>query len=301
MVLLLLNVVLNHYSKLRDKLENVLSGESIDKPVESNEISSLVHEKDRTLIAERLHAENNLQNAFEQGDLELFYQPIISLEDNKIAGCESLIRWRDAERGLIPPCEFIGLSEEMGLIVPIGLWCIEQACRSYKRFNELINLNSFFVSVNLSGRQFESTGLAADVKEIFDESEIDPARIKFEITESILMANPSLTASTLYEFKEMGVMIAIDDFGTGYSSFSYLHRFPIDSIKIDRAFISTMIDNPKSYEIVRTLCLLADSLNMIVIAEGIEQDSENNSLRDLEAEFGQGYLYSKPLPEKEFI
>lgn len=296
---MLLKVVLERYREMRGRLEHVLLGNDLDD-ASLVEHADHAYEQDAQYTAERLQAENNLKLAFEAGHLELFYQPIISLRDGHVAGCESLLRWRHPERGMIPPFEFIGLAEETGLIVPIGLWIIEEACQAYRRFSEIASEN-FSVSVNLSGRQFESEDLVADIKSIFQKTAVSPDRIKLEITESLLMANPLRVAEILQACKGLGTEIAIDDFGTGYSSFSYLHRFPIDTLKIDQSFVFTMRDNPKSLEIVRTLCSLANSLGMSVIAEGIEQGEDAEILQDFDADYGQGYHYAKPMPEAEFI
>jgi len=300
-VLLLLNVTLNHYREMRVRLENIMSEEAIDRDKIFVTHEKQKQNKDILYTTQQLQREENLKKAFEQNHLELFYQPIISLKSNTIAGCEALIRWRHPEKGLIPPIDFIGLAEESGLIVPIGLWIIEEACRALNQFNKVSTKKLSFMSINLSGRQFTPPDLVDNIKQIFEKNNIDASTIKFEITESILMANPIKTINTLNEIKNIGAYIAIDDFGTGYSSFSYLHRFPIDSLKIDQSFTSTMQENPKSFEIVKSLCTLANSLKMSVIAEGIEHECEKNSLNDLNADFGQGYLYSKPLPHNEFI
>jgi len=300
-ILLLLNITLERYREMRVRLENISSEETINR--EHLLVCQKTHSKLKETLntTHQLELENNLRKAFEQKHLELFYQPIISLETNQIAGCEALIRWRHPEQGLIPPIEFIGLAEESGLIVPIGLWIIEEACMALNQFNKLSAENLSFISINLSGRQFTPPDLVENIKQIFGKHKIDPDKIKFEITESILMANPIKSVNTLNEIKDLGSHIAIDDFGTGYSSFSYLHRFPIDSLKIDQSFTSTMQDNQKSFEIVRSLCALASSLDMSIIAEGIEHEWENTNLKKLKAEYGQGYLYSKPLPQNEFI
>lgn len=299
-ILLLLNVTLERYREMRIRLENIMSEEAINREKILVEHNKQSQQKDAFNTSQQLQRENNLRKAFEKKHLELFYQPIISLETDKIAGCEALIRWRHPERGLIPPDEFIGLAEETGLIIPIGLWIIEEACLALKRFNKLSSDKLSFMSINLSGRQFTPPDLVENIKHIFETHNINPCQIKFEITESILMANPIKTVNMLNEIKKLGAYIAIDDFGTGYSSFSYLHRFPIDSLKIDRSFTSTMQENPKSFEIVKSLCTLANSLKMTVIAEGIEMEWEKNSLKELNADFGQGYFYSKPIPQDEF-
>jgi EAL domain-containing protein (putative c-di-GMP-specific phosphodiesterase class I) len=295
-----LRVVLERYREMRIRLEHVLAGKELDhaRRYYQQETSAEVHAEETRLAAERLQAEDNLRKALEENQLELFYQPIINLSENRVAGCESLIRWRHPKRGLVSPAEFIGLAEETGLIVPIGLWILEEACQAQKRF---ATINSdLYVSINLSGRQFE-TDVTDELEKILTKTGVDRKRIKLEITESLLMANPLQVAEILYTFKGFGVDIAIDDFGTGYSSFSYLHRFPLDVLKIDQSFVFTMRDNPKSLEIVRTLCTLAKALGMSVIAEGIEDPADVEILRDFSADFGQGFYFAKPMPEAEFI
>jgi len=294
-----LRVVLERYREMRVRLEHVLAGKELDhaRRYYHQETGDEVHAEETRLAAERLQAEDNLREALEENQLELFYQPIINLSENRVAGCESLIRWRHPQRGLVSPVEFIGLAEETGLIVPIGLWILENACRAQKRFADI--QSDLYVSINLSGRQFESD-IADELEKILNKTAVERKRIKLEITESLLMANPLQVAEILHTFKGFGVDIAIDDFGTGYSSFSYLHRFPLDVLKIDQSFVFTMRDNPKSLEIVRTLCTLAKALGMSVIAEGIEDRADLEILRDFRADFGQGFYFAKPMPEDEF-
>jgi len=292
---MLLKVVLERYREMRSLLEHVSSGSNLDEVASKQQYAEHAYEKDAQFTAERLQAENRLKEALQSGELELFYQPIISLEKNCIAGCESLIRWRHPDRGLVSPFEFIGLAEETGLIVPIGLWIIEQACLAQMRFNELTN-HPLYVSINLSGRQFESEDLVSDIKSIFNKTGVNPENFKLEITETLLMANPLKVAEILQAFKSLGSDIAIDDFGTGYSSLSYLSRFPFSKIKIDRQFIRTMTHDQAMRAIVKTIIALGRSLDVTVTAEGVETVAQAAMLRAFGCPQVQGFLYGCPGP-----
>jgi EAL domain-containing protein (putative c-di-GMP-specific phosphodiesterase class I)/CRP-like cAMP-binding protein len=298
-VTMLLKLILQRYREMRSRLETILPDADAAKKLSIIEKNNAECERNAFYAARQLEAESGLKDALENRQLELFYQPIVALQTQQVVGCESLLRWRHPEQGLLPPGGFIPLAETTGLIVPIGLWIIEEAGKAGMRFQNT-NRAFSFISVNLSGRQFVPFDFAGDVRKIFEGNKIDPRKIEFEITESILMANPLKTAAILNDLKALGAKIAIDDFGTGYSSFSYLHRFPIDILKIDRSFISTMVDNAKSFEIVKSLCILAKSIGMTVIAEGVETEKEHNLLIDLGSDYGQGYFYAKPMPELEF-
>jgi EAL domain-containing protein (putative c-di-GMP-specific phosphodiesterase class I) len=298
-VTMLLKLILQRYREMRSRLDTILPDADAAKELTIIEKNNAECERNAFYAARQLEAESGLNYALENRQLELFYQPIVALQTQEIVGCESLLRWRHPEQGLLPPGGFIPLAEATGLIVPIGLWIIEEAGKAAMRFQKTGRTFSF-VSVNLSGRQFVPSDFAGNVRKILEGNNIDPRKIEFEITESILMANPLKTAGILNDLKALEAKIAIDDFGTGYSSFSYLHRFPIDTLKIDRSFISTMVENAKSFEIVKSLCILAKSIGMTVIAEGVETEKEHNLLIDLGSDYGQGYFYAKPMPELEF-
>jgi EAL domain-containing protein (putative c-di-GMP-specific phosphodiesterase class I) len=284
---------------MRTRLDDVMAKAKTDANLLVSESSLPECSRDTVVAALQLEAEHNLKNALETGQLELFYQPIIALDTLQVVGCESLIRWRHPQRGLVPPVEFIGLAEESGLIIPIGHWIILEAIQACQRFRNKSS-HFAFVSINLSGKQFIPGDLVDYIQGIFQQEQIDPKHIKFEITESILMANPLDAAASLEALQALGSTIAIDDFGTGYSSLSYLHRFPIDTLKIDKSFVSTMLENKKSHEIVKSLCILAKALCMSIVAEGIEKVEEHQRMRKMGANYGQGYFYAKPMPESEF-
>jgi EAL domain-containing protein (putative c-di-GMP-specific phosphodiesterase class I) len=200
----------------------------------------------------------------------------------------------------VPPDEFIALSEDTGLIVPMTVKLLKQACRTLAEWQKGPSPHErLTMSVNISGKHFSEGDLVAQIKAVLAETAIDPVDLKLEVTESAVMENAEQAILTLKQIRETGVRISIDDFGTGYSSLSYLHRFPIDVLKIDRSFVSTMEDGSENGEIVRTVIALAKTLNLNVVAEGIESIHQLHQLRILGCEFGQGYLFSRPLPAQE--
>jgi len=244
----------------------------------------------------RLQLETDLRFAIERNEFELFYQPIVSLSDSSLKGFEALVRWRHPQRGLVPPNEFISISESTGLIIPMTVQILHSACNQVIKWQETYpNGNPLSVSVNLSGKHFGHPALVDQIRTVISETGIDPACLKLELTESAVMENAESAILMLKQIKETGVQISIDDFGTGYSSLSYLHRFPIDMLKVDRSFVSAMEDNTENGEIVRTIVALAKALDLKVVAEGIESIHQFHQLRILGCEYGQGYLFSKPL------
>jgi diguanylate cyclase (GGDEF)-like protein/PAS domain S-box-containing protein len=242
---------------------------------------------------QRLHLETDLRGAVEREEFELAYQPVVSLADGRIAGFEALARWRHPERGLLQPSEFIPAAEDTGLIVPIGRWVLREACRQMREWNRRYGA-ALSVNVNLSPRQFGDPGLAGDVEAALRETGLPAAFLKLEITENLLMGDAGGAAATLEELKTLGVDLCIDDFGTGYSSLSYLHRFPIDTLKVDRSFISRLGDG-QTEQIVRTILVLARTLGMRAVAEGVETPEQADSLRAMGCEYAQGYRFSHPV------
>lgn len=259
---------------------------------------SLTRHRERAM--RKIKFEDQINKALINGEFELHYQPILDLRNGAMAGVEALLRWNHPERGLLYPKDFIGFAEETGLIIPMGLWVFEQSCRALRRFQTRIEelggeAAPFFISVNLSSRQFSDIDLVRNMSQIIDETGVNPEQIKLEITESLLMDNPARAAVTLNGVKALGLEIAIDDFGTGYSSLSYLHRFHMDTLKIDRSFVSTATINGGSMEVVRAIAGLAHNLGLDIVGEGIEQPEQVTLLRDLQCEYGQGYFFSKPV------
>lgn len=243
-----------------------------------------------------LQLETDLRRAITRQEFRVVYQPIMSLESEGLRGFEALVRWHHPIRGLISPMEFIPVAEETGMIVQIGEWVLREACGEMQRWQQ--NFPSqppLFVCVNLSVKQFSQQDLIEKVSTILMETKLAPATLKLEITESAVMENVETATRMLIELRELGVQLAMDDFGTGYSSLSNLHRFPINTLKIDRSFITHMVDNNENAEIVRTISGLAQNLGMDVVAEGVETREQLAILRGLGCQFGQGYFFSKPL------
>lgn len=241
-----------------------------------------------------LKLENDLRRAIERQEFRVFYQPIISLQTDQIAGFEALVRWEHPERGFVSPDEFIPLSEETGLIMEIGHFVLRESCRQMREWQKSLQ-RPLMLSVNLSGKQFIQSNLIGQIKGILDETDFDPRWLRLEITESVVMENAEAATSMLLQLRELGAHLSIDDFGTGYSSLSYLHRFPVTTLKIDRSFIGRMGEGDENSEIVRTIMTLANNLGMEVVAEGVETEEQLAQLRTLKCEYGQGYLFSRPV------
>ncbi|HEX7241998.1 MAG TPA: EAL domain-containing protein, partial [Longimicrobiaceae bacterium] len=246
-------------------------------------------------LLERLQTEMALRRALEREEFRLHFQPIISLRSGRIAGMEALLRWEHPERGLVAPGDFIPIAEDTGLILPIGKWVLREACRTMKEWQEEFPGTPLAVSVNLSVRQLRQAHLGEEVREILEETGLDPRSLKLEITESVIMEKAEGAASALEELRALGVQLHMDDFGTGYSSLSYLHRLPLHALKIDRSFVSRMDSEFKMSQLVRTIVPLAHTLGLAVVAEGVETPSQLAVLRGLRCEYAQGYFFSLPL------
>jgi diguanylate cyclase (GGDEF)-like protein len=248
---------------------------------------------------ERLRLEADLHHAVERGEFVLNYQPIVALGTGRLSAFEALVRWQHPERGLVRPDLFIPIAEETGLIVPLGQWVLGEACRTmhalHARFPQSDHVA---VAVNLSGRQFEDGELLGSVARALERSALAPERLELEMTESVVMARTQKNAERLHSLRDLGIRLLIDDFGTGYSSLSSLQSFPLDSLKIDRSFVSRMEYDEEKREIVRTIVALARTLEMEVVAEGIETAEQLAMLRELGCEYGQGYYFSNALDEE---
>ncbi|HEV8369577.1 MAG TPA: bifunctional diguanylate cyclase/phosphodiesterase [Pyrinomonadaceae bacterium] len=243
----------------------------------------------------RLQLESDLRQAVEQKQFAVYYQPIMSLETGRLAGFEALVRWNHPRHGVVAPADFIPAAEETGLIVPIGQWVLEEACKKVREWQvSSPGHRNLSLSVNLAARQISQPDLTDRIKSALEESKLHPHSLKLELTESVVMENAEAAAQTFKQLRSLGVQLSIDDFGTGYSSLSYLHRFPLNYLKIDRSFVMRMTrDNDNA--IVKTISTLAHNLGMEVIAEGIETEEQYQQLKNLGCEFGQGYLFSRPV------
>jgi EAL domain-containing protein (putative c-di-GMP-specific phosphodiesterase class I) len=259
----------------------------------------------RTRAIARLEIENELRQAFENQQLYLCYQPIYSLADDRLAGFEALLRWTSPSRGAVPPSEFIPVAEETGLIVPLGEWVLREACRQAHYWQEAVPMTPpLTMNVNISGVQFSNPHLLQQVEQILNETGFAPQSLKMEITESVFMENAAQANEVLLKLRDLGVQIQIDDFGTGYSSLGYLQHFPIHTIKIDRSFIARMgrsadeEGNGNGSEIVKTIVALARDLGMEAVAEGVETAEQLAQLKELDCQYGQGYLIARPMDSK---
>jgi diguanylate cyclase (GGDEF)-like protein/PAS domain S-box-containing protein len=256
----------------------------------------LFDENMRATVVERLDIESALRRAIARHELRVLYQPTINLASGKVVGVEALLRWEHPERGLLAPSEFIDVAEETALIVPIGAWVIDQACRQAQRWQATLpGGHPLLVTVNISGRQLDSVALIDNVADVIARTGIEASLLGLEITESVIMRDPVASTSALQALKEIGVRIAVDDFGTGYSSLAYLRRFPVDLLKVDQAFVQGLGRDPEDSAIVAAVVSLARTLGMEAIAEGVETDAQLAELRKLGCDMAQGFFMARPM------
>ncbi|HSP55040.1 MAG TPA: bifunctional diguanylate cyclase/phosphodiesterase, partial [Dehalococcoidia bacterium] len=249
-------------------------------------------------VMQRLSLENDLRHALERGELRVYYQPIAEAATGRVVATEALVRWEHPERGIVEPDEFIPFSEETGLIVPIGEWVLRESMRQNLAWQEA-GYRGLVVGVNLSARQLQQEDMVSTVSRLLRETRLPPELLQLEITEGAVMKNVELIIAMLHQIRRMGIGISLDDFGTGYSSLSYLKRFPIDSVKIDRSFVRDIATDPNDAAIVTTVIAMARSLNLKVIAEGVETGDQLDFLRERGCDQFQGYIISKPAPAEQ--
>jgi diguanylate cyclase (GGDEF)-like protein len=248
----------------------------------------------------RLDLETEIKLALAERQFRLFYQPIVVLATGKIIGFEALIRWQHPDKGLVPPGEFISLAEETRLIVPMGSWVLEEACRQAAEWKALLgNERRIIIGVNVSARQLKEENFLDTLNNALDKAQLKGSRLKLELTETALIDNPDQVSHVLNEVQKLDIKIALDDFGTGYCSLSYLNRFPINTLKIDQSFVRQIETQQKKYKIVQSTIDLAHKLGMDVIAEGVETDKESEALRKMNCEYCQGWLFHAALPVED--
>jgi EAL domain-containing protein (putative c-di-GMP-specific phosphodiesterase class I) len=297
---LLLNEMLARYRRelRRFKGQNVEEGNPSITPPLGLDVAHLG-------AIDKIKMEGELRQALDNEDFKLYFQPIIHVQTGHIAGFEALIRWFHSERGFVSPGDFIPVAEETDLIVPIGRWVMREACRNLKLLQDAASLahpdaEPLFMSINVSGRQFSVPGFIEEAAEIMDDAQVDPSQVKLEITETLLMSYGA-SRQWVERCREMGTSVALDDFGTGYSSLSYLLYFPIDVLKIDRAFVQQMSESARGAAIVASIVSMAHNLDIRVVAEGIEEPEQLSSLAEMACDFGQGYYMSRPLPVADVL
>lgn len=248
----------------------------------------------------RMALEEELRRAVENEEFVLFYQPQINLKTGKLIGCEALIRWQHPTRGLLAPFFFIDTIESNGLIIPVGKWIIKETCRQCAIWNEM-GMKDLKISINLSARQFNDPDLIIDIQSSIQTYQISPSQLEFEVTESLLATDIKHAIELLKSLQSLGSTIAIDDFGTGYSSLNYIKQLPLDKLKVDRAFIKDLPDDNDDKQITAAIIAMAHTLNLKVVAEGVETKEQMQFLQTLSCEIGQGYLFDKPISPEEFI
>jgi diguanylate cyclase (GGDEF)-like protein len=258
----------------------------------------LFDDRMRTQAVARLDLEGALRRAVDRDEFFVEFQPVVDIPSRRIVSVEALVRWEHPTRGLVPPCQFIPLAEETGLIVPIGAWVLQTACQQLAQW-DADGLPGLDLAVNLSGHQLGDPRLVETVARSLHETGIEPSRLCLEITESVLMRDAAAAAATLHRLHDLGVRLAVDDFGTGYSSLLYLRRFPVQVLKLDQTFVSGIVSNPEDATIVRATIELAHALGLEALAEGVERSDQLDLLEGMGCDLGQGFLWSKPVPAEE--
>lgn len=249
-------------------------------------------------LMDKMELQSELYSAIEKKEFEVYYQAQIDVEKQVIAGFEALVRWNHPQRGLQLPYSFVGVAEETGLIVPIGEFVMEESISQLKKWRDM-GYSDITMAVNLSARQFNDSGLVDMVTSLLEKYEVDPSGLELEITETIAMSNLENTLSVIEQFKAAGIHISLDDFGTGYSSMNYLKHLPVDHLKIDKSFMDTALDSERDGKIVSTIISLAKTLDLEVIAEGVENKQQALFLKNARCNRIQGYLYSRPIPAED--
>ncbi len=296
----LLHLVLKRFRNIHDSLtqNGLQTPEKEDKDLDN------IPSETQQLFIQHIRTASDIREALNRDEFRLYYQPIIAIDDDRLAGFEALIRWRHPEHGLIPPVEFLSVMENTGQILPVGVWIVERACHDFNKFSKehykLFGSSApLFLSINLSANQLADAEHMMQLANIVHRTGVDPACIKWEVTETVLIGELEQAQQILTTLRDQGFCASLDDFGTGFSSLSYLQKFPVDSIKIDRSFINRMLSDHNSMQIVKASIGLAKTLDLVVVAEGVESKEEVEQLIDMGCSYCQGYYYAKPLPPAE--
>jgi EAL domain-containing protein (putative c-di-GMP-specific phosphodiesterase class I) len=285
----LLLVILERYRSKRGPSQPTTAQQKADQL----EVTSK-HKAIRGEATQKLTLAHDIVRALAKDEFELFYQPICELSTGQVAGYEALIRWQHPTQGLVSPMDFLWLAEQTGQIRELGLWTLRRACRDWPTLRQTITVAKPFVSVNMSPSQLTGSHFVTEVKAILEQASMPSTELKLELTETVMINNPELALDVLNQLTQLGSQLAIDDFGTGHSSLQTLNRYPIGTLKIDLSFTRTMLTSAQSREIVNSSIQLAHSLNMDVVAEGIEEEAERAHLLKLNCNFGQGWLFGRP-------
>ncbi len=285
----LLLVILERYRNRRGTSQPQTEAQQLDQA----EIASK-HNSIRGEATQKLTMANDIGRALVKNEFEMYYQPICDLPSGQVAGFEALIRWHHPTQGLVSPLDFLWLAEQTGQIRELGLWTLERSCRDWPMLRKATNFTAPFVSVNMSPSQLTGDSFVEDVIAILARHRMPPTELKLELTETVIINKPDVALNLLTRLTEMGSSLAIDDFGTGHSSLDTLNRYPIGTMKVDRCFTNTMLTSAQSREIVASSIHLAHSLDMDVVAEGVETEDVRSRLLELGCNFGQGWLFGKP-------
>jgi len=271
----------------------------------SNVIYEPEQQKRRSIVQKeathKISLAHGMKRALTHEEFQLHYQPICNLSDGRVAGFEALIRWHHPVEGPIQPNDFLWIAEQTGLIHEIGLWTLNRACRDWKMLRQYTSHESPFVSVNLSAAQLSNEMLVKEVKSIMDSQKMNPAELKLELTETVMVDKPEIALEIMHRLIELGCSLALDDYGAGHSGLRHLQRYPLDTLKIDGAFVEPLLTSAQSLEIVRSSVALAHSLSMSVVAEGVETEGVREMLLEMKCDFGQGWYFGRPATLQELV
>lgn len=291
----LLLVILERFRNRND--ESVLAGTNVVYGPEQQKRRNIVHKE----ATQKLSLAHGMKRALNHEEFQLYYQPICNLTDGRIAGFEALIRWHHPVEGLVQPKDFLWVAEQTGLINEIGLWTLKRACRDWQTLKRFTDHEKPFVSVNLSASQLNNEMLVEDVKNAMKDQNVDAAELRLELTETAMVDQPEAASRIMHRLIELGCSLALDDYGAGHSGLRHLQRYPLDTLKIDGAFVEPILTSAQSLEIVRSTVALAHSLGLIAVAEGVESEGVRAKLIEMKCDLGQGWYFGRPATLQELV